>query len=76
MNLAHAFGTVLKRHRKKAGLSQEELAHRASMHSTAISLYERGLRQPNLHTVFVIADKLGISSAELVKEVEDAISED
>ncbi|MBC2592759.1 helix-turn-helix transcriptional regulator [Ruficoccus amylovorans] len=65
-----AFGAVLKEHRKTAGLSQEELAFRAGMHSTAISLYERGLRQPTLHTVFTLAQVLELRPSALVADME------
>lgn len=71
MELGHAFGTVLKKHRTEGGLTQEELAFRAEMHSTAISLYERGLRQPTLYTVFKLARILEIQPSVLVAAVED-----
>ncbi len=65
-----AFGQVLKKHRMEAGFSQEELAFRADMHSTTISLYERGERQPTLHTVFILSHALEILPATLVAEVQ------
>lgn len=64
-----AFGQVLKAYRTDAGLSQEELAHRANMHSTTISLYERGERKPGLQTVFIIAKALGIRPEAMVADV-------
>lgn len=70
MELGHAFGSVLKKHRTKEGLTQEELAFRAEMHSTAISLYERGLRQPTLYTVFKLARILKVQPSVLVSAVE------
>ena len=70
LNLGRAYGAVLKKHRTAAGLSQEELAHRANMHSSAISFYERGLRQPTLYTVFVLAGVFGVRPSGLVAEVE------
>lgn len=70
MNLGTAFGQVLKAHRLKAGFSQEELAFRADMHSTTISLYERGERQPSLYTVFILARALEIQPASLVAEIQ------
>lgn len=71
VNLGHAFGTVLKERRKMEGLTQEELAFQAEMHSTAISLYERGLRQPTLYTVFKLARILKTQPSVLVLAVED-----
>src|SRR5579864_4179668 len=44
-NQGISFGTLLKRYRLAAGLSQEALAERARVSARAISSYERGLRQ-------------------------------
>lgn len=52
-----------------AGFSQEELAFRAGMHSTTISTYERGLRKPTLHTVFILAKALELKPDQMVAEV-------
>ena len=70
VDLAETFGQVLKKHRTAAEFSQEELAHRAEMHSTTLSMYERGERRPTLHTVFILARALGIKPSLLVTEVE------
>lgn len=70
MDFAETFGQVLKAHRKAAGYSQEELAHRTDMHSTTVSLYERGLRKPTLHSVFILARALEIQPSVLVAEFE------
>ena len=70
MKFGEAFGQVLKKHRLEAGFSQEELAFRADMHSTTISLYERGGRQPSLHTVFILARTLELQPADMVAEVQ------
>jgi DNA-binding XRE family transcriptional regulator len=70
VDLGHAFGNVLKARRQEAGLTQEELAFQADMHSTAISLYERGLRQPTLYTVFKLALVLKTRPSSLVESVE------
>jgi transcriptional regulator with XRE-family HTH domain len=69
MEFGIAFGQVLKAHRTEAGLSQEELAFRANMHSTTISLYERGERRPSLQTVFIIAGALGLRPEYMVMEL-------
>lgn len=73
MNLGDAFGQVLKQHRKRAGLTQEELAFRANMHPTAISFFERGLRQPTLYTVLIIAHVLNVSGASMVEDLETVL---
>jgi transcriptional regulator with XRE-family HTH domain len=64
--VAAAFGLVLRRERQRAGLSQEELAFRASMDRTFVSRAERGERQPALATVLLLAEALGIPAATLV----------
>lgn len=71
MKLAQAFGSVLKAKRQDAGLTQEELAFQTSLHTTSISYFERGLRQPTLHTVFMLSKVLHLKASELVVEVED-----
>ena len=59
------FGVELRRLRKLAGLSQEELAARAGLTSKAVSVLERGERKrPYPHTVRSLADALGLSDAE------------
>jgi transcriptional regulator with XRE-family HTH domain len=48
-------------------LSQEELSFRSGLHRTALSLIERGQRDPKLITLLKLAEKgLGISVAELL----------
>jgi predicted ATPase/DNA-binding CsgD family transcriptional regulator/transcriptional regulator with XRE-family HTH domain len=68
-----AFGTQLRRHREAAGLSQEELAERASLTAGAIGALERGERRlPYPHTVQVLATALGLDEvrrAELIASV-------
>jgi transcriptional regulator with XRE-family HTH domain len=60
------FGRNLASQRKRAGLSQEELAERAGLHRTAISLSETGKRNPRLDTLVKLAKALGISVGVLV----------
>ena len=47
-----AFGGQLQRARKAAKMTQEELAFRAELDRTYISLLERGLKSPTLTTFF------------------------
>jgi predicted ATPase/DNA-binding XRE family transcriptional regulator len=59
------FGTQLRRFRKIAGLTQEELASRAALSATAVSVLERGERKrPYPHTVRSLADALNLSEDE------------
>ena len=61
------FGAILRRHRRQAGLSQEELAARAFVSTRAISDLERGVNaRPRLHTAVALADGLGLAGDERV----------
>ena len=61
--------------RKKAGLSQTELADKVSLTSTAISNYEAALNDMPLSRLGELADALGVSYAWLVQEAEQAASD-
>ena len=50
---------LLQLARLKAGLSQRELAERASVPTTMISAYERGKRQPGLATLLRLLNAAG-----------------
>jgi transcriptional regulator with XRE-family HTH domain len=70
MEIGERFGRNLAAQREKAGLSQEELADRAQMHRTAISLSETGKRMPRLDTLLKLAAALGISAATLLDGID------
>jgi transcriptional regulator with XRE-family HTH domain len=60
-----AFGTLLRRYRIAAGLSQEVLAERARMSREGISALERGFRRtPQRETLALLAAALELSDAE------------
>jgi transcriptional regulator with XRE-family HTH domain len=65
-DIAAQFGTNLARRRKRAHLSQEELAVRASLHRTAIGQLERGERTARIDTLVKLAGSLGIAPGELL----------
>ena len=52
------FGEQLRSARKTAHLTQEELAFRAGLDRTYISLLERGLKSPTLTTFFQLCRAL------------------
>lgn len=66
--LAKRFGKVLKLRRIDCGLSQEELAFNTDLHRTYISMLERGIRQPSLSTIFILAEGVGCERESLVKD--------
>jgi transcriptional regulator with XRE-family HTH domain len=53
-----AFGRRVRALRLAAGLSQEELAHKAELHRTYVSSLERGLRNVGLDNILRLADAL------------------
>ncbi|MFT4255966.1 MAG: helix-turn-helix transcriptional regulator [Pseudoxanthomonas sp.] len=71
--VAKAFGQALRRSREAAGLSQEELAHLASVDRTFVSRAERGVCQPALATVLLLAKAMKVSAASLVASTEKAL---
>ena len=64
--IARRFGQNLRRARKRAAMSQEELAVGASLHRTEIGLIERGHRIARIDTMIKIASSLGVSPLELL----------
>ncbi len=67
------FGNVLKELRREENLTQEELAHRADLHRTYISLLERDEKSPTLKVVFKLARALRIRPSTLLLRVEDRL---
>ncbi len=59
------FGTAVRKKRKAAELSQEELAEKLGIHRTYMSFIERGIRNPSLLMVFKISRALKIKLPEL-----------
>lgn len=66
------FGEVVRHHRQRLGISQEELADRSGLHRTYISEIERGLKSPSLKALLAIASALGCLPHILVKESENS----
>ena len=58
------FGDELRRLRRRSGLSQEGLAERAGLSAEAISLLERGRRSPRPTTIRLLADAMGLGTAD------------
>src|SRR5919199_6713107 len=58
---AAPFGDLVRRYRRAAGLTQEELAERAGLSVRAISDIERGVKhRPRQETVKLLADALSL----------------
>jgi len=60
----HSFGSLLRRYRRAAELTQEELARRAGFNPNYISMLERGVRPPNQVALDRLAEVLGLGPVE------------
>jgi transcriptional regulator with XRE-family HTH domain len=67
LDLRERVGLNVQRLRHKAGLSQEESAHRAKVHQTYLSGVERGIRNPTVLVLGKLAKALGVDAEELVR---------
>lgn len=63
------FGQRVKSLRLQAGLSQEAFAHKCGLDRTYISGIERGVRNPTLEVIAVIAQGLSIELSALFLHV-------
>lgn len=61
----------LKRLRKKLGISQEDFAEKCGLHRTYIGAIERSERNITLQTLEKIAESLGVSPQDLLKDNSD-----
>lgn len=66
MDIRKILAGNLKRYRKAAGLSQEELAHRADIDRTYISSLERCVYAAGIDVVDRLARELGVEAADLL----------
>ena len=74
MDIAVAFGKVIRELRIDAGLTQEQLGFEADLRRTFVSLLELGQQQPSLMTIFKLAPPLCATPSEIIKRVEALVS--
>ncbi|MCP8349393.1 XRE family transcriptional regulator [Pseudomonas sp. FBF18] len=74
MDVATAFGKVLRRTRLHLALTQETLALNAELQRNYVSLMERGKHEPTLSTIIALSEALGCSPVHLVSEVMSELS--
>lgn len=74
MEIAHAFGKVIRQLRKEAKLTQEQLGFEADLRRTFVSLLELGQQQPTLTTIFKLAKALNVSASEIVRLIENELN--
>lgn len=67
MEIREVLATNLKRYRKAAGLSQEELADRAEIDRTYISALERRVYAASIDVLDRLSRELGIEAADLLR---------
>ncbi|MGE8303378.1 MAG: helix-turn-helix domain-containing protein [Pseudomonas kermanshahensis] len=75
MDVAKAFGSVLRIERKRAGLTQEQLALICGYQRNYMSLLERGVHQPTLKTIFDLAGALHCDPVDMVAQVARMMSQ-
>ncbi|MEP2987911.1 MAG: helix-turn-helix transcriptional regulator [Parasphingorhabdus sp.] len=63
---AHVGGNI-RRYRKEAALTQEQLAEKAQIDFTYVSGIETGKRNPSLMVMVRISEALGVELAQLVE---------
>lgn len=71
-----AVAIVVRRLRKKRGLSQEVLSGLAGMERSHLGMVETGGRIPNLYTIWRISDALDMRPSELVALIEEEMEKE
>lgn len=71
MDIIKIFGKNVKKYRKLAKLSQEELAYKSGLHRTYISAIECNKRSISLEIIQRIANSLEIETYKLFLEEEE-----
>lgn len=68
-NLYRIVGSAVRVHRKRTGLSQEQLAEKADVTRNYIGEIERGEKRVTLDTLAKVAKALKIRVAELTRDI-------
>jgi len=66
MGTQKKFGQNIRKARTKAGLTQEQLAEQAGLHTNYYARVERGEENPSYETIEKIIKALGIKSSEVL----------
>ncbi len=67
-NVYAVIGRRTRQERNRMGLTQEELAEKASIHPSFLGQIERGTKKASLVTIQRIADALGIAEEQLFND--------
>jgi transcriptional regulator with XRE-family HTH domain len=68
--VAEGFAANLFMYRRRAGLTQQELADRTGLHRSEIGLLETRRRIPRIDTLIKVCDSVDARPDQLLKEVE------
>jgi len=68
MDLVELLGRNVRTVRQARGISQEQLAFDADMKRSYVSDLERGTRNPSVRALGRIADALGVTAADLLRD--------
>jgi len=64
-------GEELRQRRLAAGLSQEQLADKAGIDRTYVSLLERDERIPTVNILIAMCRAMGVRASEVIARIED-----
>ncbi len=70
IDIDNHFATSLREVRKQKKITQTELAKKAGLDRTYISMLERGVRKPSTEVLMSIANVLEVSACVFIKEIE------
>ena len=73
--MALKIGEHIKRERKRARMTQKDLAEKSGLATITIQQYERGVREPRAEIVYRIAKALGVLPTKLIDDMEDELAE-
>lgn len=73
MDVREQVGRNLRRFRQRAGLSQEELAHRAELNRGYVNGIERFVRNPTVLVLQKLAEPLGVRPADFLLDDDQTV---
>ncbi len=71
--LKQGFGKIIRHLRLERDESQEFVAHSCDLERAYISRLERGISEPSIGVIFLLAEHFGINPGDLMHKVQAAI---
>lgn len=62
-------GDEIRKERPRKGLSQEQLAQKARIHRTYVSLLERNRKSPTIDVFFRVCDALDVTPSTMLRRI-------